>query len=82
MPVPDYLSRSSPRPTSPLRSRREAGVPGGSGNTGPFFGLMDWKQLNTFSPLFSGSDVLVLDHLDVGGAVGRSIARCDRRSSS
>ena len=28
-------------------------MPAGNGNTGPFFGLIDSKQLKTFFPLFS-----------------------------
>ena len=40
-----------------------AGVPGGNGKTGPFFGLVDWKQTKTFFPLFRVGRYLFPDTL-------------------
>ena len=45
------------------RDQAGAGVPGGSGNTGSFFGLIDSKQLKTFCPLFSVATYLFPDTL-------------------
>ena len=52
----------APVPTLALvparRDQAGAGVPGGSGKTGSFLGLIDSKQLKTFLPLFSAGTYL------------------------